>query len=327
MLDSETPTFLGQPLACCREDLDGADVVVIGSPYVVPAPDYAGISTDDLRRGPRRVRQQSARYGTYLQDLDIDLRQLRIVDYGDVEFPDQDPGLPASAGILAAQECVIGKVRDALDAGALPIVLGLNSPCATYALGKPVVERCEGTTAVVSLDAHWDAAPLDWLTEDPRIAGSGSWKHRLYADYPEKLPRSGLVDIGERGLLEDRDQIRRFTAAGATFVSGWQLGTGDGLALADQAIDRVCAENDQVMFFLDMDVLGGAGPGPGDIFGELAEPLGMTDHQLCQLARSVGSRNVAGVSVAAIPPETPVHHRTLVYALSFLLAGRIEGRA
>ncbi len=324
MIDAETPTFLGRPLATRPAHLDGADVVVIGSPYVVPAPEYAGVDTDEWRRGPQRVRQQSARYGTYLQDLDIDLSHLRILDYGDVEFPDPQPEEPLGAGILDAQERVIEKVRDVLDAGALPIVLGQNSPCATYALGRPVAESCEGTTAVVSLDAHWDAAPLDWLTGDSRIAGSGSWKFRLYADLPEKLPRSGLADIGERGLLEDPDHIRAFTEAGATFVSGWELGSARGEELVDRAIDRVCESTDQVMFFLDMDVLGGAGPGPGDTFGELAEPLGMPDRELCRISRRLGREKVAGVSVASIPHDSPLHHRTLVYSICFLMAGLIE---
>lgn len=324
MIDDETPTFLGSPHATGPEGLEGADVVVIGSPYVVPLDEYAGVEADQWRKGPQRVRQQSARYGTWIQDLDLDLAALRIVDYGDAALPEPDPERSLVDEILAAQGEVAGMVDHAIEAGAMPIVLGQNSPCATYALGAPVVEACEGRTGMVSLDAHWDSAPLDWLTRDPRIAGSGSWKHRLYADFPDRLPRANLVDIGERGMLENREHVEAFTDAGAAFVSGWQLQSEPAAGLVDRAIDRAYDGTDQVMFFLDLDVLGGAGPGPGDTFGELAEPLGMTDHQLIRIAHRLGREGTAAVSVASIPHDSPLHHRVLIYALCFLLAGKIE---
>jgi hypothetical protein len=34
MLDDETPTFMARPLAAQKSELQGADVVIIGSPYV-----------------------------------------------------------------------------------------------------------------------------------------------------------------------------------------------------------------------------------------------------------------------------------------------------
>lgn len=324
MIDEETPTFLGCPHATGPDGLEGADVVMIGSPYVVPLNEYAGVEAAEWRKGPGRLRQQSARYGTWLQDLDLDLSALRIVDYGDAELPDPDPDRAVVDEIIAAQHAVTLKVEDALEAGAMPVVLGQNSPCATYALGAPVVEGCEGATGMVSLDAHWDAAPLDWLTRDPRIAGSGSWKHRLYSDFPGRLPRANLVDIGERGMLEDPEHVKAFTDAGAAFVSGWQLNSDSADRLVDRAIDRAYDGTEQVMLFLDVDVLGGAGPGPGDSFGELAEPLGMSDGQLIRIAHRLGRKGTAAVSIASIPHDSPLHLRTLVYALCFLFAGRIE---
>ena len=34
MIDGEMPTFMGVPLATTPDDLEGADVVIIGAPYV-----------------------------------------------------------------------------------------------------------------------------------------------------------------------------------------------------------------------------------------------------------------------------------------------------
>ena len=41
--------------------------------------------------------------------------------------------------------------------------------------------------------------PIDRLTMDPRIAGSGSWKAKMYEFHKNFTPQN-MVEIGERGL-------------------------------------------------------------------------------------------------------------------------------
>lgn len=65
-----------------------------------------------------------------------------------------------------------------------------------------------------------------------------------------------------------------------------------------------------VYVHFDMDVLGGAGPAPGDILGELAEPIGMTDYEVIRLAHEIGKRGVSGFSFICIPPGSAVMYRT-----------------
>jgi agmatinase len=49
----------------------------------------------------------------------------------------------------------------------------------------------------------------------------------------------------------------------------------------------------------DMGVLGGAGPAPSDILGELAELIGMTDYEVIRLAFEIGQRGLSGLSSSA----------------------------
>jgi agmatinase len=42
MIDADMPTFMGLPLATAASDLRGADVVIIGAPYVAGWGEYAG---------------------------------------------------------------------------------------------------------------------------------------------------------------------------------------------------------------------------------------------------------------------------------------------
>ena len=63
MIEDDMPTFMAQPHAKSKNDLDGADVVIIGSPYVSSSSDeWAGIGKEHWLAAPKRVRQQSIRY-------------------------------------------------------------------------------------------------------------------------------------------------------------------------------------------------------------------------------------------------------------------------
>jgi agmatinase len=75
-----------------------------------------------------------------------------------------------------------------------------------------------------------------------------------------------------------------------------------------------------------MDVLGGAGPAPGDILGELAEPIGMTDYEVIRIAFEIGKRGANGLSFICIPPGSAVIYRTIVYVIMYLLAGKVVAR-
>src|SRR5207247_1573303 len=71
LIDADMPTFMGQPHAVTTKDLEAADVVIIGAPYVASWQEYAGVAKSEWIAGPKRVRQQSIRYATgYIQDLD-----------------------------------------------------------------------------------------------------------------------------------------------------------------------------------------------------------------------------------------------------------------
>src|SRR5262245_55756828 len=211
MIEAEMPTFMGQPLAISSADLRGAEAVIIGAPYAAGWTTYAGLDKREWLAGPKRVRQQSIRHASgYVQEFDIDVfEHLRVVDFGDAAIPPEVNERPTVENILRAQAAVELKVNQALDAGALPIVIGQNSPCGSYAIAKPIAERTRGHVGVISLDTHWDAQPIDRLTMDARIAGSGSWKRKMYEFHANITPKN-LVEIGERGMLERRETVHEF---------------------------------------------------------------------------------------------------------------------
>ena len=173
----EPETARAQPHAISPDDLEGVDVVIIGAPYVASWGPYSGVSKEEWIAALKRVRQQSAKYlDGYLQEFDLDVfEHLRLVDFGDAAIPPEVFDKPTVGNILAAQRAVETKVNQSLDAGAIPIVIGQNSPCGSYAIAKPIAERTRGNVGVISLDTHWDIDPLtdsQWTRESQgRAAG------------------------------------------------------------------------------------------------------------------------------------------------------------
>ena len=324
MINQDTPTFMGRPFATSPQDLEGADVVIIGSSYVSSTEDmFWGRKTEEWAAAAKRVRQQSGRYFSgYIADFDLDVfDHLKVVDYGDADFDREAFTEMTYESITKAQRGVEKKVNDALDVGAVPIVIGQNSPCASYAVAKPVAEHTDGDVGVISLDTHWDIEPLDEWTKDPRVAGAASWKAKMY-EFHENMKIKNLVEIGERGMLENKDTVRNFLNQGVHFYPMWKV--------RQMGIEKLCEElthaydgTNATYAHFDMDILGGAGPAPGDLLGELAEPIGMTDYEVIRLGYEVGRRGVDALSFLAIPPGSLIGYRVIVYVIMYLLAGMI----
>jgi agmatinase len=323
----DMPSFLGVPIALSPADLRGADVVIIGAPFAAGwGKTYGDLDKEHWLAGPKRVRQQSIRYTGYVQDFDIDIfENLRFVDYGDADIPPEASYVATVQNILNAQAAVERKVNEALDAGAIPIVIGQNSPPGSYAIAKPIAERAKGNVGVISLDTHWDARDIDHATADPRIAGSGSWKNKLYEFHPN-VTMPNLVEIGERGMVEDKSYVRRFLAGGTTWIPTWKLRTELGIKGLIGLLDKAYEDTSDIYVHFDMDVLGGAGPASGDLLGDLAEPIGMTDYEVIRTAHEVGKRGLTGMSFICIPPGSAVTYRVIVYVITYLMAGLVMRR-
>lgn len=327
MINEDTPTFMRRPYAKSPADLEGADVVIIGSAYVAGKEDKLwGVDRREWAASSKRVRQQSARYPSgYIQDFDLDLfEHLKVVDYGDADLDPDTFYTKTYDTVIKAQQAVEEKVNDTLNAGAVPIVISQNSPCGSYAIAKPIAEHTEGRVGVVSLDTHWDIDKIDQDTMDPRIAGAASWKAKMY-EFHENMPIKNLVEIGERGMTEDKERVRFFLDNGAHFFPMWkvrQIGI-EGLC---QELKHAYEGTQAVYAHFDMDIMGGAGPAPGDILGNLAEPIGMTDYEIIRLAHEVGLRGFNGLSFICIPPGSDVIYRTIVYVIMYMLAGKVLAR-
>ena len=179
---------------------------------------------------------------------------------------------------------------------------------------------------MISTDTHWDSRPIDYLTGDERIAGSGNWKSKTFSSFANfSIPN--LVEIGERGMLEEASVVRNYMQRGAHFYPMWKVRSELGIAGLCKELRHAYEGTDDVYVHFDMDILGGAGPAPGDILGELAEPMGMSDYEIIRLAHEIGKRGLTGMSFICIPPGSMVTYRLIVYIIAFLIAGLALSRS
>jgi agmatinase len=101
----------------------------------------------------------------------------------------------------------------------------------------------------------------------------------------------------------------------------WKVRTELGVEGLCKELRHAYEGTQAVYVHFDMDVLGGAGPAPGDILGDLAEPIGMTDFEVIRVAHEIGRRGLAGMSFICIPPGSAIVYRVIVYTIAYLLAG------
>lgn len=175
-------TFAKSPYAGDWDALN-ADVAVLGAPY-----DFGTQWRAGARLGPRSIREASTLFsfghgGAYDHEDDITYLppSLRIVDMGDADIIHTDT-------IQSHRNIELG-VRKALEAGALPVVLGgdhsINIPCINAFEGY-------GDIHLVQIDAH-----LDFVDERHGVRyGHGNPMRRA----AEKPYVTGLSQIGIRNV-------------------------------------------------------------------------------------------------------------------------------
>jgi agmatinase len=300
----DTPTFLAVPHCPSADDLPGADVALLGTPYHGVAPVARTYSSTVMM--PIALRQYSVKYAGYLPELDVDvLESLQLVDCGDVPV-----GMRME--LPAALEMVSEAVGEILDAGCLPLVLGGSDilPCLGSAMALSA--RAEGTVGTLSLDAHGDNLPGHL---GQRYSGA-TWGARML-ELPHLRPENH-VQLGMRGPRNFRDQVRWFQEAGSRLYTMGEIRRRGMAAVTEEALAIVHHKADMALLTIDYDVLDiGCAPG-------LDEPYGLSVPELLQLMYEAGRSGFDGVGLGWIPAPEPALYAIVIYSILYFLAGEAE---
>jgi agmatinase len=271
-------SFAGLPYTEDRDELAGADAVIVGAPM-----DDLTSDTPGTRLGPRAIRAASCPPGPHLEAGVDPLRgALRVVDFGDA------PVLPADP--VRSHAAIEETVAVVLAAGAIPIVLGGD-----HSITEPEVRACAAAQAPVGLihfDSHTDTASslfgarLSHGTSMYRLVESGQVEARRY------------VQIGLRGYWPGKEELAWQRARGITSHLMRDVRERGIRSVIEDAIAQVGAG--PVFLSVDVDVLDPAfAPGTGT-----PEPGGMTSAELLWACREVTTRvPLAGADVVEVLPD------------------------
>ena len=277
-------TFCGQPLVHDAAGLEGADVAVLGAPF-----DDGVSNRPGARFGPRAIRaaDDGGRYGRPHMTLGIDpLEALTVLDYGDVE------AVPAN--LSRSHERLEQRLREILEAGALPLVLGGDHSLALPTM-RALAERygADGY-AVLQLDTHADTAPELY---GERL--SHGTPFRVAVDEGVLLGPN-IVQIGLRGTWPGRSDFEWRQSEHFRWHTMDEIVQRGLVEVAREAIDAVADAAPRAYLSVDIDVLDPAfAPGTGT-----PEPGGLTTRELLWLVReaALGLDLCAADVVEVCPP-------------------------
>jgi agmatinase len=283
MFDADdSGTFLGLSSATI-DNLDGADVVVIGASCATP---YSSVGPY-CKDAPAAIRAASATYSGIRHHHNFDLggpmlvEGTKAVDLGDV--PWDDTAFEANrAAIHHACETVLA-------AGAVPVVLGGDD-----SIPIPVLQAYAnyGPVTVVQIDAH-----IDWRDE---VQGE-RWGLSSTMRRASEMSHVGeMIQVGRRGVGSARPaDLAAAEARGVHFFGAHDIHRGG----VQQALDHVPIGGN-VFITVDVD-----GLDPSLVPGVIGpEPGGLTYFQVIDIIDGVADRaRIAGFDVVEFVPDRDVN--------------------
>lgn len=279
-------TFLG--VDRCDLELpstfEKADVIIVGAPYDAGTSYRAG-----ARFGPRMIRttdylpHDSSRPHLTLR---VDpLKELRVLDAGDIEMPGVEARLPLDRLEKA--------VRTAAESGAIPAVLGgdhtITWPDVTgvaHAIGW-------GKVSVIHFDAHADTGDITFGS----LIGHGVPMRRLIESGACRGDR--FLQIGLRGYWPEPSTLQWMAEQGMRSFEMHEVVQRGLDAVLTEAFTIAVDGCDGVFVSVDVDVVDpGLAPGTGT-----PEPGGLTGRQLLDAVRRIAIElPVVGFDVVEVSP-------------------------
>jgi len=254
-----------------KPNLKQADIALLGFPV-----HKSSITPNSCHLAPKAIRSALARYSTYSASGDVDLRELKITDLGDVTGADSSNG----------KKVIAKKVNGLLDRYGLLIALGGDNSI-TYSVTSGLFGDLS-KVGLITLDAHHDL-------RDGNTNGSPVWR-LIQAG----LPGKNIVQIGISDFANSKEYSTRAKEAGIFVITRAQLRNKSIQDAMKQAFAHLGRNVDHIYVDLDVDVcdrsVAPACPA--------ATPGGISADELRQAAFLAGANyKVRAVDITEIDPK------------------------
>jgi formiminoglutamase len=208
-----------------KPNLKQADIALLGFPV-----HKSSITPNSCHLAPKAIRSALARYSTYSASNDVDLRELKITDLGDVTGADSSNG----------KKVIAKKVNGLLDRYGLLIALGGDNSI-TYTVASGLFGDLS-KVGLITLDAHHDL-------RDGNTNGSPVWR-LIQAG----LPGKNIVQIGISDFANSKEYSTRAKEAGIFVITRAQLRNKSIQDAMKQAFAHLGRNVDHIYVDLDVDV-------------------------------------------------------------------------
>jgi formiminoglutamase len=208
-----------------KPNLKQADIALLGFPV-----HKSSITPNSCHLAPKAIRSALARYSTYSASNDVDLRELKITDLGDVSGADSNNG----------KKVIAKKVNGLLDKYGLLIALGGDNSI-TYTVAAGLFGDLS-RVGLITLDAHHDL-------RDGNTNGSPVWR-LIQAG----LPGKNIVQIGISDFANSKEYSNRAKEAGIFVITRAQLRNKSIADAMKQAFAHLGRNVDHIYVDLDVDV-------------------------------------------------------------------------
>jgi formiminoglutamase len=208
-----------------KPNLKQADIALLGFPV-----HKSSITPNSCHLAPKAIRSALARYSTYSASNDVDLRELKITDLGDVTGADSSNG----------KKVIAKKVSGLLDKYGLLIALGGDNSI-TYSLTAGLFGDLS-KVGLITLDAHHDI-------RDGNTNGSPVWR-LIQAG----LPGKNIVQIGISDFANSKEYSDRAKEAEIFVITRAQLRNKSIADAMKQAFSQLGRNVDHIYVDIDVDV-------------------------------------------------------------------------
>jgi agmatinase len=290
------PSYLRSRIALDPSAYAGAKIGVLGVPFDEGSPFLPG-----SRMGPRSIREHSLRFSwndpIYDPDADEEylgeeLRRGLIVDCGDVDIRPANPG--------RTFELITARVREILDAGLFPVVLGGD-----HSITYPIFEAFDRPMHVIQFDAHQDYYEI---TDDLNRTNGHAFRH-----IAEMETCLSITQIGIRGIRTIKAQVEQMRARGNRVVC-----MTEARRLGPVGIAGLLPAGSDVYVSIDVDALD-LSIVPGCVSGE---PDGLTFAQLMASLKAIAERHrIRGFDFVEVNPPLDVGTGATCYLGALVVTG------
>lgn len=143
----DTPSFLGVPVSKEGSELNAYDAAILGVPWEGPVT-WGDLRGSGCEQVPKLLRQEAARYGSFLPELDIDIFEfLKVTDFGDARV---NPG--SIEETLAEVE---KKASAVFNRGLFLLAYGGDHSFLPEIVG-PLGKSSSGRVGLIIFDSHFD---------------------------------------------------------------------------------------------------------------------------------------------------------------------------